>query len=72
MAHSVHQVDLLALGALQQPFLPLFFLECAFWVHHVDLPCNDGANDDAWCYYKYFFFYINEMLCNFISSSSTI
>ncbi len=48
---EVRQVDLLALGALQQPFLPLLFLESAFLVPHDNLPCNDGADDDGLCYY---------------------
>jgi hypothetical protein len=47
---EVRQVDLLALGALQQPFLPLLFLECALLAPCDNLPCNDGDDDDAWCY----------------------
>jgi hypothetical protein len=44
---EVPQVDLLALGALQQPFLPLLFLECALLAPRDNLPCNDGDGDGA-------------------------
>ncbi len=47
---EVRQVDLLALGALQQPFLPLLFLECALLAPRDNLPCNHGDDDDAQCY----------------------
>jgi hypothetical protein len=48
---EVCQVDLLVLGALQQPFLPLIFWKAplGFGVPHDNLQCNDGVND-SWCY----------------------
>ena len=48
---EMRQVDLLALGALQQPFLPLLFLECALLAPRDNLPCNDGDDDEAFYYY---------------------
>jgi hypothetical protein len=47
---EVREVDLLVPGALQQPFLPLLFLECALLAPRDNLPCNDGDDNDARCY----------------------
>jgi hypothetical protein len=47
----MRQVDLLAHGALQTPFLPLLFLESTLFMRRDNLPCNDSADDDALYYY---------------------